>query len=55
MIAGQAQLGSAFHPAVSGIAGKVQFLGINETMALGMPWMIAGDMMWVKMIMLLML
>ena len=44
MIAGQAQLGSAFHPTVfAGIAGKVQFLGINETMAAGMPWMIAGD------------
>ena len=44
MMAGQAQLGSAFHPTVfAGISGKVAFLGINETMAAGMPWMISGD------------
>jgi hypothetical protein len=44
MMAGQAQLGSDFHPAVfAGISGKVAFLGINETTAAGMPWMISGD------------
>ena len=47
MMAGQAQLGSDFHPAVfAGISGKVSALtqgAINETMALGMPWMIDGN------------
>ncbi|MFL2940259.1 MAG: porin PorA family protein [Candidatus Poseidoniales archaeon] len=44
MIAGQAQLGSQFHPTVfAGIAGKVSFLGINQTAAAGMPWMISGN------------
>jgi len=47
MMAGQAQLGSDFHPLVfAGISGKVSALtqgAINETMALGMPWMIDGN------------
>ena len=44
MLAGQAQLGSEFHPTVfAGIAGKVGAVGINLTTAQAMPWMIAGD------------